>query len=47
MNLRPDRKGTATGYRWLDKLTQPYWSWKLRRAERQFEKAYPGLLPHR
>ncbi len=32
MSWRPDRERTATGYRWLDKLTNPYWVWRENRA---------------
>lgn len=45
MNLRPDRERTATGYVWLDRLTDPYWrltSWWM---ERKFYRAMakPGV----
>ena len=36
---RHEPKRTATGYRWLDWLTKPYWRYQSRRANRQFQEA--------
>lgn len=34
MSLRPDFEHCATGYRWLDRLTAPWWRRRSRAAER-------------
>lgn len=38
MNWRPDHTKTATGYRWLDWLTAPYWMIRDRLTVRSFYK---------
>lgn len=42
--LRPDRETYATGYRWLDKVTDPYWRITSWRWERKWWMAHarPG-----
>ena len=44
MNLHPDRDKYATGYRWLDLLTDPYWRLRAWWVERRWWQmhARPG-----
>lgn len=40
MNWRRDFEHTATGWRWLDWLTAPYWAFLDHRTRRKFGKLF-------
>ncbi len=40
MNFKRDLERTATGYVWLDKLTDPYWKIASWRQERKYWKMF-------
>lgn len=42
MRLKPDFTRTVTGYVWLDWLTNPWWVWRTRVAERKLWRTLGG-----